>query len=77
MIVNFYDQHILEHPEGLVTEYDEQMQQNKNIDNNEVEYHCGKLCKGDRGLRAHRRFCQISGVPQPRELFNKNLLETP
>ena len=29
-IVNFNDQHTLEHPEGLVTEYDEQMQRIKN-----------------------------------------------
>ena len=51
-IVNFNDQHTIE-PDGLVTEYDEQMQQNKNKDNNDVQCHCGKLCKGDRGLRAH------------------------
>ena len=29
-------------------------------DNNEMQCHCGKLCKGDSGLRAHQRFCQIS-----------------
>ena len=52
-IVNFNDQHTIEQPDGLVTEYDEQMQQNKNKDNNDVQCHCGKLCKGDRGLRAH------------------------
>ena len=70
-----YYQHTLEHPKGLVTEYDEQMQRNKNKDNNKVQCHCDKLCKGDRGLRAHQRFCQISDVPKLRELFNKNLLE--
>ena len=32
------------------------MQQNKNRDNNEVQCHRGKLCKGDLGLRAHQRF---------------------
>ena len=50
------------------------MQQNKNKDNNDAQCHCGKLCKGDRGLRAHQRFCQFSGVTELRELFN-NLLE--
>ena len=30
-------QSIIEQPEGLVTEYDEQMQKNKNKDNNEVQ----------------------------------------
>ena len=45
------------------------MQQNKNRDNNEVQCHCSKLCKGDRGLRAHQRFCQISDVPELRELL--------
>ena len=74
-IVNFNDQHTLEHPEELVTEYDEQVQQNKNRDNNEVQCHCGKLYKGDRGLRAHQRFGQISDVPELREIFNKDLLE--
>ena len=51
------------------------MQQNKNKHNNEVQCHCGKLCKGGRGLRAHQRSCQISDVPELRELFNKDLLE--
>ena len=44
-------------------------------DNNEVQCHFGKLCKGDSGLRAYQRFCQICNVPELGELFNKNLLE--
>ena len=69
-IVNFHDQHTLE-----VTEYYEQTQRKKNRDNNEVQFHCGKLCKSDLDLRAHQRFCQISDVPELRELCNKDLLD--
>ena len=32
------------------------MQQNKNKDNNEVQCHCGRLCKGDRGLKSNSHF---------------------
>ena len=74
-IVNFNYHHTIEQHEGLVTEYDEQMQQNKNKDNNEAQCHCGKLCKDNRGSRANQRVCQISDVPELRELFNKALLE--
>ena len=59
-VVNLNDQHTLQQPDRLVTDHDEQMQRNKNSGNNEVQCHCGKLCKGDRGLRASQRFCQIS-----------------
>ena len=51
------------------------MQRNKDRDNKEVQCHFGKLCKGDRCLRAHQRFCQIIDVPELREPFNKDLLE--
>ena len=74
LIVNFNDHQTIEHPEGLVMEYNEKMQQNKNKDN-EVQCYCGKLCNGHCGLRAHQRFCQISGVLEQKELFNKDLLE--
>ena len=40
-----------------------------------MEYHCGKLCKVDCGLRPHQRFWQISDVPKLRELFNKNVFK--
>ena len=59
-VVSLNDQHTLQQPDRLVTDHDEQMQRNKNSGNNEVQCHCGKLCKGDRGLRASQRFCQIS-----------------
>ena len=36
LIVNFNDHHKIEQPEGLVTDYDEQMQQKNNKHNNEV-----------------------------------------
>lgn len=51
------------------------MQRNNNRDNNEMQCPCGKLCKGNRGLRAHQRFSQISDAPELRELFNKDLFE--
>ena len=41
-------------------------------DNNKVQCHCDKLCKGDRDLRAHQRLWKISDVPKLRELFNKD-----
>ena len=41
-----------------------------------MECHCAKLCEGNSGLRAHQRFCQISDVPELRELFNKDLLDS-
>ena len=40
-----------------------------------MQFHCGKLCKSDLDLRAHQRFCQISDVPELRELCNKDLLD--
>ena len=41
-----------------------------------MECHCAKLCECNSGLRAHQRFCQISDVPELRELFNKDLLDS-
>ena len=40
-----------------------------------MQCHCGKLCKGDLGLRAYQRFCQISDATELRKPFNKDLLE--
>ena len=60
-------------PEGSLTEYDEEMQLN-NDSNNIIKCHCGKECKGNRGLRAHQRFCKIVDMPELRELFNNELL---
>lgn len=73
--MDFYDLYTLEQPKVLVTELDEEIQQNKNWDNIEVQCRCGNLCKGDHGLRAYQRFCQISDAPELRKLFNKDLLE--
>ena len=33
--------------------------ENNNNNDNYVRCLCGKLCKGYRGLRAHKRFCQV------------------
>ena len=41
--VEFNDQQILEQTEGLITEYNEQMQKSKNRDNNEVQCHWEKV----------------------------------
>ena len=40
-------------PEGTLTDYDGKMQRNR--ETNYIECHCGKLCNGNRGLRAHKR----------------------
>ena len=40
---------------------------------NYIEYQCKKLYKGNNGLCAHQRFCQINDLPELKELFN-NLL---
>ena len=31
---------------------------------------CGKLCKSHRGLRAHKRFCQVFDSQELHNLFN-------
>ena len=54
-------------PEGTLTEYDERMQRRK--ESNYIKCHCGKLCNGNRGLRAHQRFCHVNDVPELRDLF--------
>ena len=44
----------------IFTNYDERMQsENNNNNDNYVRCLCGKLCKGYRGLRAHKRFSQV------------------
>lgn len=58
-------------PEGVLTEYDEQMQRRK--ENNYIQCHCGKMCNGNRGLRAHQRFCHVNDVPELRDLFMNEL----
>ena len=45
LIVNFNDEHTIKQPDRLVTEYDEQMQQNKSKVNNEVQCHCASYVK--------------------------------
>ena len=51
------------------------MQSKENNEDNYIKCHCGKLCKGIRGLRAHQRFCKINDMPELRELFNNELVE--
>lgn len=53
-------------PEGLLTEYDER---SRKKDNYFIKCHCGKLCNGNRGLRAHQRFCHINDTPELKDLF--------
>ena len=33
---------------------------------------CGKLCKGHRGLRVHKRFCQVFDSQELHDLFNND-----
>ena len=54
-------------PEGTLTDYGERMQRNRKT--NYIECHCGKLCNGNRGLRAHQRFCHVNDIPELRDLF--------
>ena len=35
-----------------------------------IECHCGKKCKGLRGLRAHRRFCQFGAISDLNSIFD-------
>ena len=45
---------------GILTDYDGRMQsENNNNNDNYVRCLCGKLCKGHRGLRAHKRFFHV------------------
>ena len=41
----------------------------RNRETNYIECHCGKLCNGNRGLRAHQRFCHVNDNPELRDLF--------
>ena len=57
-------------PERTLTDYDERMQYNR--ETYYIECHCGKLCNGYRGLRAHQRFCHVNYIPELRiYLFKK------
>ena len=47
-IANINSQYELEAPEGILTEYDESLQREKNDGSCYVQCHCGKLCKGIR-----------------------------
>ena len=73
-IVDINNQYELEAPEGILTEYDECLQREKNDSPHDVQCQCGKLCKSIRGLRAHQRFCTINDVPELRELFNEEII---
>ena len=54
-------------PEGTLSDYDERMQRNREI--NYIECHCGKLYNGNRGLRAYQRFCHVNDMSELRDLF--------
>ena len=44
------NQQELEAPEGILAEYDERLQHEKNDNSHYVPCNCGKLCKGICGL---------------------------
>ena len=74
-LVNLNNQHSLNAPEGTITEYNEKMQSKENNEDDYIKCHCGKSCKGVRGLRTHQRFCKINDMLELRELLNNELAE--
>ena len=66
-LANIDNENSVAAPEGTLTDYDEKMQ--RNTETNYIECHCGKLCNGNRGLRAHQRFCHVNNIPELRDLF--------
>ena len=66
-LANIDNENSVAAPEGTVTDYDERMQHNR--ETNYIECHCGKLCNGNRGLRAHQRFCHVNDIPELRDVF--------
>ena len=70
-LANIDNENSIAAPEGTLTEYDERIQRRK--ENNYIECHCGKLCNGNRGLRAHQRFCHVNDVPELRDLFMQEI----
>ena len=74
MIININNQYELEAREGILTEYDECLQRNKNHSSCYFQCHCGKICKGIHVIRAHQRFCTVSDVPELRQLFNEEII---
>ena len=58
---------------GILTDYDEHKQsENNNNNGNYVRCLCGKLCKGPRGLRVDKRFCQVFDSQELHNLFNND-----
>ena len=41
----------------------------RNRETNYIECHCGKLCNGNRGLRAHQWFYHVNNIPELRDLL--------
>ena len=66
-LANIDNENSVAAPEGTVTDYDERMQHNR--ETNYIECHCGKLCNGNRGLRAHQRFSHVNDIPELRDVF--------
>ena len=66
-LANIDNENSVAAPEGTVTDYDERMQHNR--ETNYIECHCGKLCNGNRGLRAHQRFSHVNNIPELRDVF--------
>ena len=56
-------------PEGVITDYDKEVQSEAHDKSKAFICYCGKNCKGIRGLRAHQRFCHIQDLPDFKELF--------
>ena len=66
-LANIDNENSVAAPKGTLTYCDEKMQRNR--ETNYIECHCGKLCNGNRGLRAHQRFCHVNDKPELRDLF--------
>ena len=70
-LANINNENSVAAPEVTLTDYDERMQRHR--ETNYIECHCGKLCNGNRGLRAHQRFSHVNDIPQLRDLFAQEI----
>ena len=70
-LANINNENSVAAPEVTLTDYDERMQGHR--ETNYIECHCGKLCNGNRGLRAHQRFSHVNDIPQLRDLFAQEI----
>ena len=71
-IVNVNNESDLTTVEEVITEYDERVQSETSSKSSDCKCHCGKICNGNRALRAHQRHYHVNDVPALRNLFNMN-----